>query len=69
MPLMVNYQLTSFLIRRKTISLKESCYKRFQVFALTSLIILFFSTSKSKDLKRISKIASDVVLALKFPWT
>ena len=36
---------------------------------VTSLYCLLFSSSKMKGLKRISKSATNVVLALKFLWT
>ena len=50
----------------KSISLEQICYERSQGIAVTSLHCLLFLTSKSKDLKRISKGATNVVLALKF---
>ena len=50
----------------KSISLEQICYERSQCIAVTSLHCLLFLTSKSKDLKRISKGATNVVLALKF---
>ena len=53
----------------KSISLEQICYERSQGIAVTSLHCLLFLTSKSKDLKRISKGATNVVLALKFLWT
>ena len=53
----------------KSISLEQICYERSQGIAVTSLHCLLFLTSKSKDLKRISKDATNVVLALKFLWT
>ena len=50
----------------KSISLEQICYERSQGITVTSLHCLLFLTSKSKDLKRISKGATNVVLALKF---
>ena len=67
--LLVNHQLISIAIQPKSVSLEQICYKRSQGIAVTSLHCLLFSTSKKSDLKRISKSASNVVLALKFLWT
>ena len=49
--------------------LNESVIKDLKVLQLTSLHCLLFSTSKNKDLKRISKSATSVVLALNFSGT
>ena len=43
------------------ISFEQICYKRSQGIDVTSLHCLLFSTSKNKDLKRISKNATDAV--------
>ena len=51
------------------ISFEQICYKRSQGIDVTSLHCLLFSTLKNKDVKRISKSATTVVLALKFLWT
>ena len=67
-PLLVNHQLIPIVIQPKSISFEQICYKKCQGIAVTSLNCLLFSTSKNKDLKRISKSATNVVLALKFPW-
>ena len=69
MRLLVNHQLISITIHPKSISLEQVCYKRSQGIAVTSLHCLLFSTSKNKDLKRISESATNVMLALKFLWT
>ena len=69
MRLLFNHQLILFVIQPKSISLKQICYKRSHGIAVTSLHCLLFSTSKYKDLKRISKNATNVVLKLKFLWT
>ena len=69
MRLLVNHQLIPITIQPKSISLEQICYKRSQGIAVTSLHCLLFSTSKNKDLKRISISAINVVLALKFLWT
>ena len=50
-------------------SLEQICYERSQGIDVTSLHCLPFLTSKNKDLKRILKSATNVVLALKFLWT
>ena len=68
MRLLVNHQLIQIAIQPKSISLEQICYKISQGIAVTSLHCLLFSTSKNKDLKRISKSATNVVLALKFRW-
>ena len=67
-----NHQVLPHAIHPKTISLEQICYKRRQgiaITSLTSLHCLLFSTSKNKDLERISKSATNAVLALKFIWT
>ena len=69
MRLLVNHQLTPIAIQPKSISLEQICYKRPQSIAVISLHCLLFSTSKNKDLKRISKSATNEVLAMKFLWT
>ena len=69
MRLLVDHQLIPIVIQTKSISIEQICYKRFQGIALTSLQCFLFSTPKNKDLKRISKSATNVVLALKFLWT
>ena len=69
MRLLVNHQLIPIVIQPKSISLDQICYKRSQGIAVTSLHCLLFLTSKNKDLKRISKSATNVVIALKFLWT
>ena len=69
MQLLVNYQLIPIAIQPKSIILEQICYKRSQGIAVTSLHCLLFSTSKNKDLERISKSATNVALALKFLWT
>ena len=69
MLLLVNHQLIPIAIQPKSISLEQICYKRSQGIAVTSVHCLLFSTSKNKDLKQISKSATNVVLALKFIWT
>ena len=69
MRLLVNHQIIPIAMQPISISLEQICYKRSQGIAVTSLHCLLFSTSKNKDLKRISKSATNVVLALKFLWT
>ena len=69
MRLLVNHQLIPIATQPKSISFEQICYKRSQIIAVTSFYCLLFSTSKNKDLKRISKSATSVVLALKFLWT
>ena len=61
MRLPVNHQLISIAIQTKSVSVYQMCYKRSQGIAVTSLHCLFFEV---KDLKRISKSATNVVLAL-----
>ena len=68
MRLLVNYQLIPIVTQPKDISLEQICYKRSQGAAVTSLHCLLLSASKSKDLKRMSKSATNLVLALKFIW-
>ena len=60
MRLLVNHQPFPLRIRPKSISFEKSCYERSEVIAVTSLYCLLFSTSINKDLKRISKSASNV---------
>ena len=69
MRFLVNHQLILIAIQPKSISLEQICYKRSQGIVVTSLHCLRFSTSKNKDLKRISESASSVVLALETFWT
>ena len=66
MRLLITHQLIPLPTRPKSISLEKSCYGRSQAIVVTSLFGLFFSTSKNKDLKRISKSAINEVLELKF---
>ena len=56
-------------IQPKSISLEQICYKISRGIAETLLHCLQKSTSKNKDLKQISKSATNVVLALKFLLT
>ena len=68
MRLLVNHQLIPNAIQPKSISYEQICYKRSQGIAVTSLHCLLFPASKknkNKDLKRISKSATNAVLALK----
>ena len=69
MRLLVNHQLISIAIKPKSISLEQICYKRSQGIGVTSLHCLLFFTLKNKDLKQISKSATNAVLAIKFIWT
>ena len=69
MRLLDNHQLIPNAIQPKSISLEQICYKRSQGIAVTSLHCLLLSTSKNTDLKRISKSATNVAIALKFLWT
>ena len=66
MRLQVNRLLVSIAIQPKSISLEQICYKIYQSIAVTLLHRLLFSTSKNKYLKRISKSATNVVVAFKF---
>ena len=66
MRLLVNHQLIPIAIQPKSISLEQICYKKSHGIAVTSLYCLLFSTSKNKDLTRISKSATSKVLVLKF---
>ena len=59
--LLVNHQLIPIAIQPQGNSREQICYKRSQGIAVTSLHCLLFSTSKNKDLKRISKSATNVV--------
>ena len=68
MRLLVNHQLIAIAVQPKSISLEQICYKRSHGISVTSLRCLLFSRSKNKDLKRISKKPTNVVLALKFLW-
>ena len=69
MRLLINHQLIPIAILLKSISLEQICCKKCQGIAVTSLHCLLFSKSKNKDLKRISKSTTNVVLALKLLWT
>ena len=66
MRLLVNHQLIPTETQPKSNSFEQICYKRCQGIAVTLLQCLLFSTPRNKDLKEISKIATNVVLALKF---
>ena len=66
MQLMVNHELIPIAIQLKSITPEQICYKRSQAIAVTSMHYLLFPVSKHKDLKRISKNANNIVLALKF---
>ena len=70
MRLLFNLQLIAFSIRPKSISFEQSCNKRSQTIIVTSLqrqkTSSFFSVKKQRPLKRISKSATNVVLALTF---
>ena len=61
MRLLVNHQLIPIAMQPKSIFPEQIYYKRPQGIAVTSLHCLLFSTSKNKDLKRISKSATNVV--------
>ena len=61
MRLLVNHQLMQIEIQPKSISLKQIYHERCHGIAVPSLHCLLFSTSKNKDLKRISKSATNVV--------
>ena len=61
MRLLVNHQLILIAIQSESILLEQICYKRSQGIVVTSLHCLLFSTSKNKDLKRISKSATNVM--------
>ena len=61
MRLQVDHQLIPIAMQAKNISLEQIFYKRSQGIAVTSLHCLLFSTSKNKDLKRISKSATNVL--------
>ena len=61
MRLLVNDQLNVIAIQSKSISLEQICYKRSQGIFEPSLQYLLFSTSKNKNLKRISKRATNVL--------
>ena len=61
MRLLVNHQLIPIAIQPQSNSREQICYRRSQGIAVTSLHCLLFSTSKNKDLKRISKSATNVV--------
>ena len=72
MRFLVHHRLIPFAIQPKSISPEQICYKKSQDIILSSLRCLLFSTSKNKSrkyLKRISKSATYVVLALKSLWT
>ena len=59
--LLINHQLISIMMEFKSMILEQISYKRSQGIVVTLLHCLFFSTSKTKDLKRISKSATSVV--------
>ena len=61
MRLLVNHQLIPIAIQSKRISLEQICYERSQGVVATSLHCILFSTSKNKDLKRISKSTTNAV--------
>ena len=72
MRFLVHHRLIPFAIQPKSSSPEQICYKKSQDITLSSLRCLLFSTSKNKSrkyVKRISKSATYVVLALKFLWT
>ena len=60
MRLLVNHQLIPIAIQPKSISPEQICYNRSQGIAVTSLHFLLFSTSKNKDIKRISESATNL---------
>ena len=68
MRLLVNHQLIPIAIQSKRISLEQICYERSQGVVATSLHCILFSTSKNKDLKRISKSTTNVPTST-FLWT
>ena len=57
MRLLLNHQLIPITMQPKSISLEQICSKRSQGIAISSLHCLLYSTSKNKDLKKISKSA------------
>ena len=59
--LLVNHQPIPIAIQSKIICLEQICYERSEGIVVTSLHCLLFPTSKNKDLKRISKSATNVV--------
>ena len=61
MRLLVNHQLIPIEIQSKSIPLEQIYCKRSQAIVVTSLHYLLFSMSKNKDLKRISKSATNAV--------
>ena len=61
MLLLVNRQPIPIAIQSKSISLEQIGYKRSECIAVTSLHCLLFPTSKNKELKRISKSATNAV--------
>ena len=65
----INHQLIPIAIKSKSISYEQTSCNTSQGIAVTSLYCLLFSTSKNKDLKRISKSTTNAVLPLKFIWT
>ena len=60
-PLVTKNQLIPITIQPKSISFEQICYKISQGIVVTSLHCLLLSTSKNKDLKRISKSATNEV--------
>ena len=66
--LLFNHRPIPFVIQPKSIFLAQICFKRSQGIVVISLHCLLFLTSKNKVLKRISKIATNVLLANKFLW-
>ena len=69
MQFLVNHQLFPIVMQPKSTSIEQIYHKGFQGNGVTSLHCLLLSTSKNKDLKKISKSAANVVLAFKFFWT
>ena len=61
MQLLVNHQLIPIAIQPKSISPEQISYKKSQGIAITALHHFLFSTSKNKNLKRISESATIVV--------
>ena len=56
---LVNQQLVPIAIQPKNINFEQMFYKRSQGIAATSPHFLLFSVTKNKDLKRISKSATN----------
>ena len=65
MRLLVNHQFITIMMQPKGISLEQICYKRSKGIVVTSMHCPLSSTSKNKDLKQISKSATNTVLTLK----